>query len=246
MNIAICAMVKDEPDLREWMAWHFLIGVDRVFLYDNGSHQRVVVNNPNVIMHGWAGKGEQCRIYNHALTTYGQRFNWMAFIDADEFIYPVSEPLKDILADYNHVGGLAVHWALFGSSGHLTRQPSVIDAYTHRAPFSDNASRLVKTICQPHAVRKFDSTHWARYQPNYFAVDENQYRVPMGKEAFTGSRIRLNHYFCRSREDMQQKCVRGWGFANQKRTMPEMEKFDARCTVEDTGMKDLRRKLCSP
>lgn len=42
-----------------------------------------------------------------------------AFIDADEYL-TVLEPaasLRSILADYEHLGGLGVHWRIFGAGG---------------------------------------------------------------------------------------------------------------------------------
>ena len=36
--LAVCAIYRDEaPFLREWIEFHRLVGVDRFFLYDNGS-----------------------------------------------------------------------------------------------------------------------------------------------------------------------------------------------------------------
>ena len=34
-KVVICAIIKDEPDLEEWLAYHFIIGFHHVYLYDN-------------------------------------------------------------------------------------------------------------------------------------------------------------------------------------------------------------------
>ena len=240
MKIAVCAMVKDEPDLIEWLQHHDRIGIDHFFIYDNGSREATMTVTPNVTVETFCGKSVQLQAFNKCLREHGPHFDWIAFIDADEFIYPVHEPLKIILHDYRDCGGLVMHWSLFGSNGHLKRQPSVIDAYTQRVPFEDSTCRMVKSFVQPARVRRFESSHWCKYKHPYHAVNTDGKPVMAGKADPAMDRLRLNHYFLRSREDMEQKCVRGWGFPDRKRTMAELEKFDVRCTVEDTGLKDAR------
>ena len=40
---AACAMVKDEPDLREWAAYHLAVGFEHLLIYDNESRIPVSV-----------------------------------------------------------------------------------------------------------------------------------------------------------------------------------------------------------
>ncbi|PSC70639.1 glycosyltranserase family 2 [Micractinium conductrix] len=54
------------------------------------------------------------------------------FTDVDEFVV-ISDGTPDLptlLRDYEGYGALASTWRMFGSNGHLTRQPHVLTAYT--------------------------------------------------------------------------------------------------------------------
>ena len=58
--LSICAIYRDEaPYLREWIEFHRLVGVERFFLYNNGSeddHLEVLapyVEDGIVVLHDW-------------------------------------------------------------------------------------------------------------------------------------------------------------------------------------------------
>ena len=61
------------------------------------------------------------------ITTTTARHEWMAFIDADEFLLlrDASPSLPILLAGYEDAGGLAVNWRVFGSSGREVRGGAV-------------------------------------------------------------------------------------------------------------------------
>jgi hypothetical protein len=71
-KIGICAIFKDEArDLLEWLAFHKMIGVDRFFLYDNGSSDggseliRRSDFSRNVMITKWDDRPGQLSAYNH-------------------------------------------------------------------------------------------------------------------------------------------------------------------------------------
>ena len=55
-----------------------------------------------------------------------------AFIDADEFLLLTdgTPDLPTLLRGYEHHGGLAVNWRMFGAGGIQRKQPSTVEAYT--------------------------------------------------------------------------------------------------------------------
>jgi hypothetical protein len=98
--LAIAAVVKNEArDLREWLEFHRLVGVEHVFLYDNRSNddtQEVLIpyiKSDFVTLIPWAhfnsASSFQYQAYAHALCCFGPGWRWMAIIDADEFLFPV-------------------------------------------------------------------------------------------------------------------------------------------------------------
>ena len=95
---ALCLIIRDENEyLKEWLDNHFAIGIDRIYIYDNGAKEapvgRIVRSlqpeyQNRVTVVDWIGeyKNTQCEAYAHCLEHYGETVNWIGFIDTDEFI----------------------------------------------------------------------------------------------------------------------------------------------------------------
>lgn len=101
-KMAIVGIVKNEGDyIEEWLAFHKVIGVDCVFLYDNDSSDRTkelvlqYIESGFVIYNLIHGEKQQSPAYNHAIKTYGHLCKYMAFIDAEEYKKKVQEALQD-------------------------------------------------------------------------------------------------------------------------------------------------------
>lgn len=82
------------------------------------------------------------KCYNHCLSMYGKECEWMAFIDADEFIVPKkTTDLRPMLAEFEKCAGLAAAWRRFGSNGHLRRPEGLqIENYTRALNDNDRMS----------------------------------------------------------------------------------------------------------
>jgi hypothetical protein len=232
--LAACLMYRNEADhLAEWIEFHKLVGVERFFLYDNESddhHLEVVapyLEEGTAVRHAWPGPTStrievstlQARAYDHCISAHRAEARWIAFIDADEFLFsPTGRPVSEILADYERWPGVVVNWAPFGMSGHATRAPGlVIENYTgrfegepaelRRMGMPARASQVFKSIVDPAAVLHCENLHAWQYARGA-AVDEHGYPVS-SKRIFTKStsyeRIRINHYFARSEADVRAK-----------------------------------------
>lgn len=87
----------------------------------------------------------------------------MAFIDVDEFLFPVTaNDLAAVLTNYEDCFCLCVPWFMFGFSGHQTPpRELVIENYTLRAQFPPRTKKalkrlfLWKSIVQPGSVVRF-------------------------------------------------------------------------------------------
>jgi len=217
--LSLCLTCKDENDyLPEWLDYHILMGVDRFFIYDNGSDTSLRESLRNYVERGWVvvidipGKAMQVHAYEHCLQTFGKQSRWIGFIDTDEFLVPKTTlDLKEFLKGYEAYGGLAISSLFFGSNGHLTR-PSIgqIAAYTRRTHETFQGNVLIKSIVQPEHVLMPVSPHDFAYKENYWCVNEDFLLVDGMKFSCHTEKIQLNHYFCRSQSDIDQKLARGW------------------------------------
>ena len=166
-RIAVVAIVKNEAHIiYEWLSHHRAIGVGHFLIYDNGSTDGTraeIAAFPDqraITLIDWPMTFGQMPAYENALKRFGARFDWMAFIDADEFLVPVhGEPLAAILADFPDADGLAVPWTLFGAGGHDRRPPGlVIETHTLRAEADYSVNRHTKCIMRPSAVAYLTSS----------------------------------------------------------------------------------------
>ena len=224
--LSVVAIVKNEGRyLREWIEFQRLMGVEQVYLYDNGSTDNSAevlapfVAEQFATVIPWATFDEQIspqrQAYAHALINFGPHSRWMAFIDLDEFLFPVkAADLVSVLRTYEDCTSLCVPWFMFGFSGHDTPPPGlVIENYTERAPFPPQPPREKllkwKSIVNPAEVTKIGSLHMFEFTSGDIGgVDER--RLPVTPEGVgsippISEVLRINHYFTRSRQEFQEK-----------------------------------------
>ncbi|KAF0902181.1 hypothetical protein E2562_014429 [Oryza meyeriana var. granulata] len=149
-KICACTMVRDVGKfLREWVVYHAAVGVDRFFLYDNGSEddlaeqvRRLTAEGFHVSTLPWPWPKTQEAGFSHSAAAHRVSCEWMAFIDVDEFIFspqwatsgePSSSMLRSIVAVKPDVGQVSLGCVDFGPSGRTTHPPEgVTQGYTCR------------------------------------------------------------------------------------------------------------------
>lgn len=94
-KLSIAAIIKNEaPYMKEWIDYHLAAGVDHFYLWNNDSDDNLLevlqpyIDNNIVDYHFLTGKCSQLAAYNEAIQKYRFSSQYMAFIDADEFIFP--------------------------------------------------------------------------------------------------------------------------------------------------------------
>ncbi|EMG36770.1 hypothetical protein PCS_02466 [Desulfocurvibacter africanus PCS] len=213
--LALCAIAKDEDRyLLEWIHYHILVGVERFIIYDNDSATPIAQTLAEYVKAGIvevipvSGKDRQIPAYAHCLREHGPRFRWIGFLDLDEFLVPKdTRDARILLSDYEDHGGLAVHWVMFGSSGHVTSPPGLqIENYTLR--FATNDFH-VKSIVQPAHVREAVNAHIFNYKSGSYCVNEDHLPVGSSISYPTAKRVQINHYWYRSQQDFAAKLQRG-------------------------------------
>ncbi|MBR3748194.1 MAG: glycosyltransferase family 92 protein, partial [Selenomonadaceae bacterium] len=167
------------------------------------------------------GKTMQCAVYNDAVKNFKFHCRHMAFIDADEFIFPktnqsIVETLDEILLQNPNAAGVAINWQLFGSNNHESADYSVgvLERFTRRAPNDwapDNlGNNRVKTIANPRKTEFVTNPHYPTYFGDFFSVNENGAAVTEENNfPVTVEKIAVNHYYTKSREEFARKIWRG-------------------------------------
>lgn len=212
---SVCAIIKDEGrDIREWLSYHLGIGFEHVLIYDNNSRVPLRAQLGDYISAGlvtvtdWPlTQAQQLSAYWHALKTWGSNTRWLAFIDADEFVFPLRhDDVRDFLDDYADFGGVGAHWSVFGSNGHLARpEGTILENYTMNLGLDPH----IKSIVQPARVQRPVSAHHFTYAPGAFCVNEDKVPVQDFMSYPLAEKIRINHYYYKSQQDFQDKIERG-------------------------------------
>ena len=225
MRIAVCLFVRNEErDIAEWIVYHSIVGFETFIIYDNGSNDRTgeVVDRLrriyNIKMIDWprATKYSQLEAYDDCLKNFRDDFDWIAFIDSDEFVAPVRDgSVGNFLAHFEGVNAIALNWSVFGSAGHVELPPGLnIESFTRRASNEVGVNLHVKMIVRPNSANRVNG-------PHYISVDRNLAQKADGTTLVMRSHgesqdtagfdiCRLNHYFVRSRAHWNAKLRRGY------------------------------------
>ncbi|RST87534.1 glycosyl transferase [Aquibium carbonis] len=251
-ELAVCAIFKNEgPYLEEWLTFHYGVGVQHFFLYNDASD-----DNWAEVLEPWIRRGlvtvtdwpteAQVPAYNHCIRNNRDRARWIAFIDLDEFLYsPSGRDLPDVLRDYTDVAAIFVYWVLFGSSGHRTRpEGPVIEAYTRcldlagaiddrfdhgksqdRSDYVTGWSRDGKSIVNPRMVRRYN-VHKPKFLWAGEVLDENRRPARQRDRGVTVSYavLRINHYWAKSLDEMTEKVARG-SICNRNRPKRNLQRW---------------------
>lgn len=229
-GLAIVAIMKNEAAyVAEWAEFHFMLGVQHIFIYDNDSTDNTAEILAPFIREGlvtivpWRNFSEalhpQLAAYAHAIANYVIDYRWAAFIDVDEFVFPVEgDSLPRTLAELEHLPAVSLPWINFGPSGHETKPDGLVIAnYTERAAFPPINSQYSllrhKTILNPREVATA-GTHYfpLRGRGRVLFNDRGQEvagHLERDVSLATASRLRLHHYFTRSHQEIEAKIAKG-------------------------------------
>lgn len=229
MSFSIAAIFKNEaPYILEWIAWHRVLGVKRFYVADNGSTDGgssllAALHRRGYLVHvpfpTPTGKAPQLLAYQEILASHAAHEEWLAFIDADEFMLPappfrtLGEPLMGLLSD-SEVGAVVFNWATYGSSRLLNHAPGLVtERFTWRAKPDFGPNLHYKTLL------RLDAFDGHIHNPHHFALKSGWRAVHAdgaglapnlrhGKglsEGLVWSPVRVNHYIVKSREEFDTR-----------------------------------------
>jgi len=207
-DLAVVAIMKnEEPYVQEWIDYHLLAGVDHFFIYDNDStpdFKKILqpyIDAGIVTYTFYPGKCRQMESYNDAIQRYRFFCRYMAFIDADEFIFPKSTPeiteiVDETLKADSNIAGAYVYRINYGSNGEIKADYSrgLLERFTRR---DKNVRKSVKSVVNPRAVSHFWTSHFPEYFPGFTFIFADS------------SNIIVNHYHTKSYEEYSKRNGRG-------------------------------------
>ena len=221
---SLAVIVKNEARyLREYILFYEATGADRIYLYDNDSTDELMnvldpfLKSGFVIYRKWPGRNVQAGAYRDALRRTRSRTKWLAFIDADEFLFSPKGSMPDQLKAYEKYPGVGANWVVYGPNGHERRPDGlVMDEYTTTLEEINSGFNChIKSIVQPKQVFLVYHPHFAVYKGKGYAVGEDF--VPLDNRSTRAFSLmnnreifRINHYNSKSLEDLREKCRKGY------------------------------------
>lgn len=252
-DLVLVAALKNEGKyVKEWIEFHKLIGVDKIVLFNNESTDNLRKIIEKYVEQGFVdyfeinGEGVQLEAYQNAIDMYKFDTKWMAFLDLDEFLMPVYEDsIKYFLNELDsNVSQVLLGWELFGSSGYIHEPKGLVTEN-----FVKHADKTTiwdyKPIVNPRAVISVDLPHYLNVIGK--TIDENKKRIYAYPYTFlknvkpsSTNRIRVNHYFTKSKDQYIEKKKRGDGLFGvqggiDKYTLETFERHD-RNEITDYSM----------
>lgn len=254
--LTISAIMKNEgPYLTEWLEFHRMVGVQHFFLYDNNSDDETraildpYISSGLVTYHFWPDHPGQLKAYMHTLNSYRDASFWIAFIDLDEFLIPVTHnSIPAILTEFEEFGALGVNWFLYGTSGHETKPDGLqLENYVYRSRAEIKSNFHIKSIINPRKTKSPCDPHCFRMLPGHCTVNENKEAVSSALTACNSTRkIRINHYFTRSVAESRQKMARGRAPSKQKRPWRDFERLNRNDVLDricDRFIPELKKRV---
>lgn len=222
----VCAIAKDEgPYFREWIEWHRRQGVDKFFIYDNGSTDETAeVLRPyveeGIVEHiPFPGKKMQLAAYDHCLLHHRYDTRWIAFIDIDEFIVPLKDAtVTDFLKSMEDFPAVEINWLVYGSNGEVKKSPRpVMKRFTRHSLPEHPLNHHVKSIVNPRRVYNMIGCHEsARIDGKAADPHGRPVKISFRDRPPQQDVIRINHYAIKSREEFVEKQNRGRASGKQR------------------------------
>lgn len=211
MKTCICVIIKDENDyLKEWLDYHLKIGIDEIYLYEdyNSQSHRSIVESYNktrvhlfsidvIYQKGFFYKDRlrQEHLFIYFGKVYKKEFDWILFIDIDEFLI-LNEPLEKLLKDYEDKPAILLYWKYYGASNHIKK------------PLGKVMDNFINPIASSFDYGwKFKSFYNCKYD---FIWEQRVHKIKGGVfpiNEYGLHKAYLNHYFTKSWEEWKNKLL---------------------------------------
>jgi hypothetical protein len=204
MKVGLINVAKwEDYYLKEWLDYNQKLGFDKVIMYQND--WRTELEHPILQKEVCDGRSIQVPLYNQVLTN-NTEYDWLAFIDCDEFIVlNKHNNIKELIEEYkDKTNVIGLNWYIYGNMGIVSREgDSLLKPFTMR---NKDVDKHVKVIVNARSGERMQLPH------NTFgpAMDTNgkKFGGPFNPNGPSDIAV-INHYHNKTREDWMLRCDRG-------------------------------------
>lgn len=180
MKTAICAIAKYENAyINDWVNYHLALGFDKIYIYDDNEDDYPYVgdfieNKENVIIIKFneyiKDHIKNPEAYTDFLNNYAEEFDWVAFIDIDEYIYLNNYTIKDFLSnapeECNYIG---LVWKIYNDNNIVIGNENIPVNERFTNTIWVESSRMFKSIIRTHGIKHiYKSAHSFTKENDYY------------------------------------------------------------------------------
>lgn len=224
--------------LPDWLDYHRRIGIDMVYIFDNGASEDLngmFANRTDVEVLFWPFARSQLQAFSYAMISLRTRCEWVLLLDSDEYLMlgldtnTVSDkvigfrPLKKHVGDLRDAGfqRVSFNWLVMKNSDFVNRPPVPAPlAYVHRE--EPQVARLWKTMAST-------DVNWTGSTPHTRVTDELVRTYSKKWVSMTPTDVAdvgiVVHFRKRSWEEYSEKVLAGRGNIQNPRSLESIQKM---------------------
>jgi hypothetical protein len=234
---------RDENNLEEWVAYHLLIGFDRIVIFDHLSKIPITTtfqkyHLPQVEIHRINTENINKIQFMKMAYNIARNKNatWILYLDADEYLaLRHHHEIHRFIRDYATLNSIGINWVMFGSNYHDTNpSPFIIDNFI-KCSSNGESNKHVKALARIDAIDPTNpvmSPHYWTLKPGLTMHTTNKNPMPLGPFNQSSQGIRdpayIHHYHFQSYNSyIQRKVQRVQDDKTQPRPLLSKEHFHA-------------------
>ena len=231
---AICAIVlQEERYMDEWIRYHLSLGFHHIYVYDNSDdHSLKNKQSDRVTIIHFPGKSlpnkpKQIDAYHAFINEFGQKHQWAAFIDLDEFIVlKKHDSISSFLSQYQRCSAVGLNWIMFGTNHRIQYESEPVTKRFTRCAAEPN--QHIKSIVQLRYAWFFNDAHHMMLRSG--TTCDTQYQPITGPFHPSGKTdiACIHHYYTKSEEEFREKIERGCADRIEKRSLSELDDVHSR------------------
>lgn len=237
MRYAICAIIKDEQlYLKEWIDYCLNIGFTDIYLYEDinsKSHLYITNNYSNVklfqynesqmSLNNYNGiDAKQLGLFYYFIKTYQNVFDWVAFIDPDEFIeFENGYSLEKLCDDFKDYHSIYLTYKIYGANNNIKRPTGgLLENYTSvPLPYKKWKTNHKSLVNLSFIDNSFTNVHHARH--GVYTDYKKRYYLSNFNKDLCYDKAWINHYFTKSWEDWIERFTQKGDVAKGNRKISE-------------------------
>jgi len=221
--------------ISEFVNYYFRLGFNKIILFDNNDINGEKIEDPiqkYIKMHfikliNYRGIFKpQKKAYNECYTKYNNKFDWIAFLDTDEFLY--INNYKNInkflsLKKFENCSNILINWKIYGDNEKLFSENKPVEKRFIKPFYFKNGNKsdfkYLYSAAKPIAKSKLNLRwkyfpHFLENEPSCYPdgnLVKNYFSPPHYSVAF------IKHYATMSTEEFIIRLIRGTVNSNEEK-----------------------------